>query len=205
MAPSTLQLLKPEEYFREKVHKAATQLNVQIDDHVEFYLVTLLCDFIDPTKISAEHAGDFDIFDQPLAFMIQKALESPPSARLKMFKAIGDSSLYVAGYFQDYFNRKAFDLSYYISVGANAYTHVSTLMREGRREDHFPVMYEEMAGNFEKLVDVVAEISDSHGNNDNKNILAIYDRWNRVKSERLRRILEKQGIHPIPTNFKIAQ
>ncbi len=205
MAPSTLQLTNPQEYFREKVTVAVSQLKMELDDHVEFYLVNLLCDFIDPTKVNAESAGDFDIFEQPLAFMLQKALESPPSTQLKQFKSIGDSSLYVAGYFQDYFNRKAFDLSYYITVGANAYIQVSNLLRERRREDHFPKVYETMADNFQKLVDVVAEIADSHGNNDNNNILAIYDRWNRVKSERLRRILEKQGIHPIATPFKIAQ
>lgn len=204
MATSNLKLVeKPEEYFREKVNVAATELKIEIDDHLEFYLVNLLCEFIDLSRVN-EQAAD-DVFEQPLALMLQKALESPVTAQPKIFKAIGDTSLYVAGYFQDYFNRKAFDLGYYITIGSNAYAHLSGIMRERHRDENFATIYEGLAGKFDKLVDVVAEVSDSHGGNDNNNILAIYDRWNRVKSDRLRRILERQGIHPISVPIKIAQ
>jgi len=116
---------------------------------------------------------------------------------------MGDTSLYVDGYFQDYFNRKTFDIDYYINMGQSAYENLSSLMKKRYADEHFASVYHSLSERFNTLVDVVAEISDSPGNNRaDDNLLAIYDRWNQTKSERLRRILEEAGIEPIETTRK---
>ena len=204
MARSNLQLMvKPQEFFREKIHVAKTDLNLSLDDEVEFYLVNLLCDFIDPNKLN-DAAAELDVLDTPMATMLQKALEAPPTQQVKIFKTMGDTSLYFAGFFQDYFNRKAFDINYYISLGSTAYSSVSNLMRDRHGDDHFTDMYEDLSGKFPQLVEILATVSDMQMR-DNPNILAIYDRWNRNKSDRLRKTLEKLGINPISTPYKVAQ
>jgi hypothetical protein len=192
-------IVNPVEYFRSEVTRASSTLKVALGDDLEFYVVNLLVEFIDPSKIS-EAIGEQTVLDTPLVAMLQKASEvARPEQKAKIFKSLGDTSLYVAGFFQDFFNRKTFDISYYITMGSSAYDNVSTLM------DRRGAIYSELSGNFSKLVDVMAEVASVSTKESNQNILAIYDRWTKYQSTRLRRILENAGIDPIPVNTKIAQ
>ena len=196
--------LTPEAFFQEKVSGAVQNLRIQVDDHVEFYLVKLLCDFIDPQKqLPQQSEGSF--LDSPLALLLKKATEAPPHERLKILKLIGDTSLYMSGFFQDYFNRKAFDIGYYIAIGSSAYNTASNIVREHHHDEHFHGVYRGLAENFVNLVDVVAEVSDVPKENKPVDILAVYDRWARSNSSRLRRILEQAGIQPIEVHMRIAQ
>ena len=121
MAPTGLDLVvKPQEFFRDKVSSAAENQKVNMDEELEFYLVNLLCDFIEPGKLETV-TGKLDALDTPLAIMLKNALEAPPNQRMRIYKYLGDSSLYVAGFFQDYFKRKCFDVGYYISIGSTAF------------------------------------------------------------------------------------
>ncbi len=198
-------LINPREYFKGEVNKASKNLKVCLGEEMEFYVVNLLCDFINPQKIN-ETLGENDILGTPLAFLMQQAHEAEHSdQKINTFRRLGDASLYIAGYFQDYFNRKTFDIKYYIDMGSIAYGSVSNLIR--KRKDQKTV-YANLADHFSQLVDVVAEVSevseDNLGNN-HSDILSIYDRWNRTNSKRLRKILEEAGIDPISTSIKLAQ
>ena len=66
-------------------------------------------------------------------------------------------------------------------------------------------MYGSLGEKFKALVEIVAEVSDLPGNAQALDILAVYDRWNRTNSERLRRKLTEQGIIPIPTPYREKQ
>jgi hypothetical protein len=194
----------PIEFFREQINAAMANQKVAFDDHVEFYVVNLLCEFIDPTKIQAAF-GDLDIMGTPLALMLKHALESPPAEQMRIYKVLGDTSLYVTGFFQDYFNRKTFDMRYYIMLGANAYQNVSVIMREQHGEELFAGIFNELASNFVPLVDVVAEVADRVHVTGAVDLLGIYDRFLQSNSDRLRRLLQDNGIDPIPVNPKAKQ
>ena len=202
---STLELVTtPEAFFQEKVSLAVQNLQIALDDHLEFYLVHLLCNFIDPQKAAPPEAGA-NFLDTPLALLLKQASESPPSQRLRLMKLIGDTSLYISGFFQDFFNRKTFDIGYYIAVGASAYNTASSIVLDQHNDDHFHAVYKELSENFVKLVDIVAEVSDSPKENRPIDLLAVYDRWARSNSQRLRRILEQAGITPVEVHMRIAQ
>lgn len=197
-------LIKPREFFREKVSHAISNQKLKVSEDVEFYLVNLLCDFISPLAI--EDLGEKDILEIPLAEIFKLALESPPEKQVKIYKILGDTSLYVSGYFQDYFNRKTYDIDYYITLGSTAYSSVSDLMKSKKSsQNHFSGVYSHLSKNFHNLVEVVAEVSDLLGTPGNENLLAIYDRWTKNKSERLKRKLENSGISPIDVNTKVTQ
>ena len=195
-------LVSPQEFFRGRVTEASSNLKLMLGEDIEFYLVKLLCDFIEPEKIVEPIAEDYaNPLEAPLALMLKKAQEtSTPEQKIRIFRILGDTSLYVAGYFQDYFNRKTFDISYYMNMGSSAYSSISDLMREDRTS----AVYTELAEFFPQLVDVVAEIADVNDPSDNKDLLSIYDRWNRAPSPRLRKILSEAGIKPVkvPTKFE---
>jgi hypothetical protein len=137
--------------------------------------------------------------------MLKEAVEAPPAQQLRIFKYLGDTSLYYAGFFQDYFNRKAFNLDYYIALGASAYSNVSVLMRDQHGDEQFTEIYAGLAEKFDAIVEVVAEVSETPGVAKPVDILAIYDRWTRNHSDRLRRILNKVGITPIPIPVRDKQ
>ena len=198
-------LINPTEFFREKVTSAIGNQKLELNEEIEFYLVNLLCEFINPEKINS--VLDEDILETPLALILKKALESPQQdEQIKLYKVLGDTSLYVSGYFQDFFNSKTYDIDYYITLGSSAYHNVSSLMRDGcSKGKQFPQIYHSLSHNFPKLVEVLAEVADLLGNSENANLLALYDRWTKNQSERLRKKLEESGIEPIPGNMKVAQ
>lgn len=193
--------LNPKEYFRGELHKASNALRISLGQELEHYIVNLLCEFINLEKFQDLPGQDTSIFDAPLTVILQQALEQKAlDQKIRLLKYLGDTSLYVAGYFQDYFNRKTFDVKYYIDMGSTAYNNVGNLLENQQRK-----VYANLSENFVRLVDLVAEMSHFNGADSNQNILAIYDRWNRSNSDRLRKILEDSGIIPIPIPLKRAQ
>ena len=197
-APQLQLLVRPEEFFRERLSVAAANQKVDIDHDVEFYLVQLLCEFITPTKIETL-AGELDALDTPLAMMLKQAVEAPPTQRVRIFKYLGDTSLYFAGFFQDYFTRKTFDIGYYISLGASAYDTVSHLINDQHGDATFTGVYRRMATRFNVLVDLVAEVSEG-GAERPVDLLAVYDRWTKSQSNRLFKVLSRAGIAPMPAS-----
>jgi hypothetical protein len=111
----------------------------------------------------------------------------------------------VSGFFQDYFNRKTFDINYYMTMGASAYEQASSLTRGQTRDDGLHETMDSLSRNFIQVVDVVAQASDSSAMQQDSSLLVLYDRWNRSGSERLRVLLEDKGIHPIRVPFRQAQ
>lgn len=206
MTKSNIQLLQnPAEFFRSKIIKASEQQQIVLSKEVEFYLVNLLCHFISPDKYF-NIDDEIDIFDTPLALILKKALESPPDKQVMIYKLLGDTSLYISGYFQDYFNNKTFDIRYFFSIGSQAYSNVAVLLRGKNKDRDFYYLYNELSNNFDVITEIIATISDSTLQNSKpSNILAIYDRWTKRNSDRLRHKLEHSGIIPIPNLSKIKQ
>ncbi len=198
-------MIKPEEFFHEKVSSAIDILGLKIEEDIEFYLVHLLCEFIDPKKLNESLGEDQGVMDLPLALMLKQALEAQPEHKLKIFKTLGDTSLYFSGFFQDFFNRKSFDVGYYATLGMIGYQSVASIMREQHKEEHFEELYQGLANSFEVCVDIIAEVSSETRQVTAADILSVYDRWTRCNSNRLYRLLHKFGITPVPSNFKKAQ
>jgi hypothetical protein len=191
-------------FFHERISKAAHQLKVQLDHDVEFYLVNLLTEFINPSQLN--ESFETDILSTPLVHLLQKILESPENKQPIMYRRLGDTSLYIAGYFQDYFNGKAFDISYFMMMGASAYQHAATMLKSTSRGTQQTQTLNAIAHNFVQVVDVVAQASDLPGlSPKDTDILHIYDRWNKCGSERLRTILLEHGIMPVQVPLKYAQ
>lgn len=198
-------LINPKDFFRVRVTEALANLNLSVPGTVESYLVNLLCEFINPGDIETANGLKLSALDTPLAIMLKEASEAPPNQRLRILKYLGDTSLYISGFFQDYFNRKTYDASYFSSVGASAYENVSLLMRDQHGDRHFSAIYRDLAYHFADLVEVLAEVSESPDENRPVDILAVYDRWNRSPSERLRRILGRFGIIPVSSPTRDEQ
>lgn len=198
-------LASPTEFFRNKIVSAVENQKVSLDEDLEFYLVNLLCDFVRVRSIEAE-SGNIDPLGTPLAFLFKRALESNQAEKVKLFKLLGDTSLYFSGFFQEYFNRKTYDIDYYVTLGSSAYVSLANALREKNGdEDQHTLRYELLAERFTTMVDIIAEVSELPGNERPRNILAVYERWLRCNSDRLRKQLESWGISPAYQPDRIRQ
>ena len=186
----------PQQFFQEKIRAAKTKNDIAIDNDVEFYLVALLCDFIQP----AQRSPHLQQLDTPLALFLRETLEAPVHEQPTRFRILGDLSLYVGGFFQESFNRRVIDVDYYIAIGSIAYYKAAA--RVGSSSRH---VYEKLAHDFALLVELVAEVAVVPAQSRAVDILATYDRWTRSNSQRLLQTLLELGIDPIKTNTRTPQ
>jgi hypothetical protein len=195
--------ISPSEFFRQQILEAVADRDAPpIDQDVEHYLVELMCKFISLEGVGGQHLND--PMGTPLVMMLQEAIEAPREKRLQCLKTIGDTSLYVSGFFQDYFNRKAFTIDYYKAIGAGAYNGVAN-MAIGSTRNHSQALFSTLASSFGSLVDIIAMVSDRLTPAGHVNLLAIYERWTTTQSDRLRRKLIQSGILPIEVDLSQAQ
>ena len=207
MSPEIRLTATPQEFFQERVNLAKATLKVNLPGEVEFYVVNLLCSFIAAPATSKENGsgGDATFLEKPLAFMLRDASEAAPQDKPGKYRALGDTSLYITGFFQDYFNRKTFDIDYYITLGRTGYDLASRLMPPNRPESANRDTLSALATDFVKVMDILSEVSEQGRRRGAVDILNVYDRWTRSQSERLRKILADQGIDAIEVPYKIAQ
>ena len=105
------------EFFHDRGRRGHPQPGRRATTPTECYLVNLLADF---TKSPPD--------DQPLALKLAAAVSSPDE-RVRQLKDVGDTSLYVSGFFADSLQRKLVDVDYYIQMGGAAYGELARYFR----------------------------------------------------------------------------
>jgi len=187
-----------QEFFKDSVADAMEKQGVAADDHTAYYVVNLLTLFARSEKLydgRTDRSGP-----PPLALLLAEAADAPdPQARNVVLQRVGDTALFVAGFFQEAFARKLVDVDYYIEVGGAAYGFLSASARGTVRGRAFGGVFGELAAKFREFVDVLAEIRDSARAADDHDILRLYEIWLKTGSLRAARVLRSLGIEPSPS------
>jgi hypothetical protein len=178
------------EYFKELVDAALQHQHVDAGELTSHYVVNLLADFVRPA------ASDPARPDEPLALRLARARARVGEAQRAELRAVGDTSLFLTGFFSDSFNRRAVDIDYYIALGGYAYGSL------GRSALHFSEVFAELATKFVAFVDVLSEVSERTAVASNADLLRLYERWLRTRSQRDGDRLVGRGIVP---NASIGQ
>src|SRR5215831_11252225 len=110
------------EFFRGEVVSALRAQSVVAEEPTEFYLVNLLAEFTKATRVDEE----------PLAIKMAQLTQATPDVKAKGLKEIGDTSLYVSGFFGDSLARRLVDAGYYIAIGGAAYSQLAAIMSVSR-------------------------------------------------------------------------
>jgi hypothetical protein len=185
------------EFFHDAVLTAMRSKQVTAAEPTEFYLVNLLAEF---TKVS-------HVDEEPLAFKMAQIANAAPDVRARGLKDVGDTSLYVSGFFGDSLTRRLVDVDYYIAMGGAAYGQLASLigLSRGPATGFFRAAYEELAAKFAAFVAVLAEVRRStavgHGMG-GTDLLRMYEEWVKTGSEWLERRLRASGILGLPERAK---
>jgi hypothetical protein len=166
-----------ESFFHEVVTEALDHQGVEASESTEFYLVGLLGEYA--------HAR---IPDEPLSL---KMIGGPgdSSERVKNLKQVGDTSLYVTGFFAESLERRIVGVAYYKDLGQAAYRELSRHLASSSVGE----VYDELAARFPTFVEVLTEVRrnvDFVG----QDVVKLYEEWTRTRSEWIERRLAKLGV-----------
>ena len=173
------------DYFRELVEAAMQNQQVAAHEITTFYVVNLLAASV---RLDRSPAGSDD---EALGVRFVKALQAAGIAQRDGLRKVGDTSLFISGFFSDSLNRRLVDVDYYIQLGESAY---GSLARQG--DPVLGEVFDELAGKFTSFVDILGEVSERSALTSNTDVLRLYEKWLRTKSRRSGSLLAARGIVP---------
>jgi hypothetical protein len=174
------------EWFREAVGETLAHRKLRVQEVTEFYLVDLLASFLEREKLYVEGA-DGTMREQPLALILLEALQKDRLERTRELRRLGDTALYVSGFFGDSLARSVAGVDYYIAMGERAYG----ALADGAGQDE---LFGELAERFGDFVDVFAEIAELSNLRSNRGLLRLYERFLATRSARVATLLRERGV-----------
>jgi hypothetical protein len=180
----------PVEFFREQLAKAMEHQRIETSAFTEYYLVNLLAGCVRGDGLPAAEPG-FD--EMPLALLYVEALKASRPERARLLRAMGDTALFMSGFFASSLDNKLVDSDYYHAMGGHAY---SRLSRE-ERLPYGPSVFSELAERFSDFADVFSEVGEASHLTTNHSVVKLYERWRATGSRRAARLLAERGIAPV--------
>ncbi len=178
-----------DEFFHEVVTDALSVVDLAASEPASWYLVGLLGDM---TRAR--------LTDEPLGVKLAQP-GADPGERVRTLKHVGDTSLYVAGFFAESLSRSLVDVDYYVGLGQSAYAQLARSMpRSGGRISE---VYEELAEKFPQFVDVLAEVR-KRTDFASADVTKLYEMWLRTRDEWIEKKLRAAGVLVDP-DHKVIQ
>lgn len=162
----------PRAYFVDRVEEALKRLKFSPLPLSRKYLIDLLEHFIFSKNLYPPDEETGKTRNETLAELFLKAQNTVGAQRTDLLKKLGDSSLYISGFFGDSLSRKTVDIDYYVDMGGVAYN-VLSASTPGEASE----MYKEFSIRFPEFVDVLTYISQETMVQSNENLLRLYDRY----------------------------
>jgi hypothetical protein len=193
MAEGLVHRETPVEFFREQLLKAMDHQRVATSAFTESYLVNLLAACLRGEYLPPREPG-YD--ETPLALLYLRALGASRHERAQRLRAMGDTALFVSGFFADSLLDKVADGRYYYALGGRAYARLS--QEHGPPRGFGPAVFSELAGRFRQFADVLAEVFEASRPRTPASLLRLYERWLHTGSARAAALLAERGITPLP-------
>jgi hypothetical protein len=183
------------DFFRDLLARAIENQRARVQPFTELYLVNLLHEFL-ATEALYVQGEDGTWQQKPLAFLLKEALEEAGPARVRMLRRLGDTSLFISGFFPDSLARRSslVDVDYYIAMGGRAYDAVARHAMESS-------LWEELSDKFRLLVELLNEVSEQTLATHDAGVLRLYERWLKTGSDRLASALAQRGVFPARRGF----
>jgi hypothetical protein len=194
-------ILDSNQYFKNIVDMAFEERRIKTYPHVRSYMVDLLKYYLFVENLYDEQDSSGKKTRKTMAELLLIAGQSGSRERFEKLKRLGDSSLYISGFFSDSFQRKIIDVDYYVDMGKMAFESLSNDVVE----DTFSSLYKEIATQFLSLVDVLSLISQKAKIADEENILRMMDVYSKTGSSLIEENLLEKGIFNKANKTQIKQ
>jgi hypothetical protein len=181
-----------QEWFREMVTEALSQRRLKVQEITEFYLVNLLATFVRSERLFVEDP-DGQVREEPLALILLEALSRGGQARSNGLRKLGDTALFVSGFFGDSIARSAVDVDYYVAMGERAYGALADAERP-TRQGLADGPFAELASRFSTFVDLFSEIAELSQLRSNRGLLRLYERYLLTRDARVAERLRERGV-----------
>ncbi|MBS1119140.1 MAG: hypothetical protein H6Q90_1368 [Deltaproteobacteria bacterium] len=172
-----------DEYFHEVVTDALTAVDLAASEPASWYLVSLLGEFTRGR-----------LTDEPLGLKLAQSTGAEPGERVRTLKQVGDTSLYVAGFFAESLTRSLVDVDYYVGLGQTAYSQLARQLGSGKSISE---VYEELAAEFPRFVDVLGAVRRTVSIaelNATTDVGRLYEIWLRTRDEWVEKKLKAAGL-----------
>lgn len=182
----------PLEYFREQVVAALQRQKVETSAFTEYYLVDLLARCVEGRALAAAEPGADAM---PLSMLYLRALNAASRERARLLRAMGDTALFVSGFYPESVLERVGDLRFYHRLGGDAYLRLS---READDHGAFaPDVFGELAERFREFADVLSLVSEASRASTPASVLRLYERWLQTGSRLAAERLAREGVVPI--------
>lgn len=167
-----------DEFFHEVVTDALAVVDLDASEPASWYLVGLLGEM---TRAR--------LTDEPLGIKLAQPT-ADAGERVRTLKHVGDTSLYVAGFFAESLTRSLVDVDYYVGLGQNAY---AQLARTFGGQKSITEVYAELADKFPKFVDVLTEVR-KRTDFATPDVGRLYEIWLKTRDEWIEKKLRALGV-----------
>lgn len=193
--------LNPSVFFLEKVNEAITQRNINTYPAVNSYLAKLLEKYIVADNLFEEKSEGSKRSQKTLAELYLNAAGAEGAHKIEILKRLGDTSLYISGFFGDSLQRKLVDIDYYVNMGGSAYAALSGYVNEMPSSK----VFKEISEKFVMFVDVLGYISVKTVDDSNRSILRLYEKYLRTGSELARDQILEKGLALPDATYKFSK
>jgi hypothetical protein len=185
-------------FFTELVGEALEGHRVEATEATRAYVSGLLADYAKPGALTR------DALDRPVTLLLAEARETSGRERFERLRALGDSVLYVCGFFSDHIETRGVAREYVTSVGAQAYDDAATMLRQvacTREQSAAPDVFGELASRFQTFVTLLESIADrlvaQSAASSQSSVLKLYERWLKHGSTDIAAALGSHGLVPL--------
>jgi hypothetical protein len=179
------------DYFRETLTAAMRRRPIRLSENAQAYLVNLCAEL---SRADALFAGTEHGERPALVDLMARAQEADPREALRIYKHMGDSSLYLTGFFRESVEDVG-GVEYYVSMGGGAYANVAGLMRATAATSS--ALFAELSDRFRELVELLIAMS-MHGDRtqglDDLRVLSLVERFDKTGDPRALEALKSSGI-----------
>lgn len=175
-------------WFHERLTRALDEQRISASETTQLYLVELLASH-------AERPLDPRL-ERPLALQLGDAAEAAGAEKIRILRRLGDTALYILGFFEDHLEHRGVSRSYVVQMGGHAYSNAGALAAFSPTEGVRREVYGELADGFEGYVSALDEVRESTALRTPQDIVRLYEKWKRTRSPRLAARLQQEGVFP---------
>lgn len=173
----------------ELVQRSIRDRRANLSVNVEFYIVELLKKFHNVDSLDT--CLRLNSGEKPMTVLLLEALQSSFEEKIRKLRNIGDSTLVLAGFFEESLCGGIVAPDYYAALGKNAYSNLSSLRAN---EPHFSELFSELSEKFLIASRVLSDVAPWNHAISQKDIVRLYEKWLKTGDEKIKAILTEAGL-----------